>query len=64
MEHEENVSTYANSLKTKKLTFLSVINNSVFVTQSSVPIHLVIMLLRSRLQNLIHLLGVTPFVLF
>lgn len=37
---------------------------SVFKTQSSVPIHLVIISLKSGLQKRIHLLGVTPFVLF
>jgi len=42
----------------------SIANFSRSVTQSSVPIHLVMILLRSGLQKRIHLLGVTPFVLF
>lgn len=53
-------------IKTKlfSFTFFSSASFSVFKTQSSDPVHLVIILLRAGLQNRIHLLGVTPLVLF
>jgi len=46
------------------ITFLSSASFSVFKTQSSMPIQSVIILLKPGLQKWIHLLGVTPFVLF
>lgn len=48
----------------KSQTFRNSANFSVSRTQSSEPIHLVIIVLRSGLQNRTHLRGVTPFVLF
>ena len=51
-------------MKIRLSTFRSSSNFSVFITQSSVPIHLFMILLRFGLQKRIHLLGVTPFVLF
>lgn len=45
-------------------TFCSSVSFSIFRIQSSEPVQFVMILLNSGLQNRIHLLGVTPFVLF
>ena len=52
--------TYKND--STRTTFLSSANFSLFKTQSSIPVQLI--LLKLGLQKRVHLLGITPFILY